>query len=182
VTDDLVSPLDVLAALADGERLEVLATVARSRTGMTIARLTDSVGLAPRKVQAAVGRLWQAGLLVREGDLVRARLDTIASAAEALRGEPSADIVDLPPGLAKFFSRGRLLTVPTNGVARLALLEYLAGRFPADRSVTEADVNLELSRYHEDYAALRRYLVDAGLLDRDNYGTYWRPADASPGT
>ena len=177
VSDDLVVPLDVLTALADGERLEVLATVARSPGGMTIASLAEALELDARKVQASVGRLWQAGLLVREGDVVRARLDTIARAAEALRGEPSPEIVDLPPALTKFFSRGRLLTVPTNSALRLALLEFLASRVPADRTVTEAEVNLELSRYHDDYAAMRRYLVDAGLLARDNYGTYWRPAD-----
>jgi len=166
VSDDLVVPLDVLTALADGERLEVLATVARSPGGMTIASLAEALELDARKVQASVGRLWQAGLLVREGDVVRARLDTIAP-----------EIVDLPPALTKFFSRGRLLTVPTNSALRLALLEFLASRVPADRTVTEAEVNLELSRYHDDYAAMRRYLVDAGLLARDNYGTYWRPAD-----
>jgi hypothetical protein len=34
-------------------------------------------------------------------------------------------------------------------------------------------VNLMLGKWHEDTAALRRYLVDEGFLDREA-GEYWR--------
>ena len=37
----------------------------------------------------------------------------------------------------------------------------------------EAEVNDVLRRYHDDYAALRRYLVDEGFLTREA-GVYWR--------
>ncbi len=37
----------------------------------------------------------------------------------------------------------------------------------------EPAVNDLLRRHHDDYAALRRYLVDAGLLHREQ-GMYWR--------
>lgn len=38
---------------------------------------------------------------------------------------------------------------------------------------SEQMVNLILGRRHQDTAALRRYLVDEGLLDRAE-GHYWR--------
>ncbi|MDP9233795.1 MAG: DUF2087 domain-containing protein, partial [Actinomycetota bacterium] len=37
----------------------------------------------------------------------------------------------------------------------------------------EREVNRILKRYHDDYATLRRYLVDEGFLSRDA-GKYWR--------
>jgi len=37
----------------------------------------------------------------------------------------------------------------------------------------EAQVNDVLRGYHDDFAALRRYLVDEGLLSREG-GLYWR--------
>jgi putative glutamine amidotransferase len=37
----------------------------------------------------------------------------------------------------------------------------------------ESDVNARLRRFHPDYAAVRRYLVDDGFLTRE-IGVYWR--------
>ena len=34
-------------------------------------------------------------------------------------------------------------------------------------------MNVIVGRFFNDYAALRRYLVDGGLLDRE-HGVYWR--------
>jgi Uncharacterized protein conserved in bacteria (DUF2087) len=39
--------------------------------------------------------------------------------------------------------------------------------------MTEHAVNETLPAFHDDVAALRRFLVDEGLLDRD-HGMYWR--------
>ena len=38
---------------------------------------------------------------------------------------------------------------------------------------SESEVNQVLRVVHDDYAALRRYLVDEGFLSRDQ-GEYWR--------
>jgi hypothetical protein len=40
-------------------------------------------------------------------------------------------------------------------------------------------VNRVLARWHPDTAALRRYLVDEGFLDRDG-GQYWRTGGTVP--
>jgi hypothetical protein len=37
----------------------------------------------------------------------------------------------------------------------------------------EAEMNARLKQYHADHAALRRYLVENGLMQREN-GFYWR--------
>ena len=53
------------------------------------------------------------------------------------------------------------------------VLERLALEFEAGRRYSETEVNEILGTFHEDYASLRRYLVDEGLLDRAE-GQYWR--------
>jgi hypothetical protein len=46
-------------------------------------------------------------------------------------------------------------------------------QFESDRRYTEKEVNDIISRTHEDYAALRRYLVDSRRLARERE-IYWR--------
>lgn len=53
------------------------------------------------------------------------------------------------------------------------VLELLAQELEPGRRYTDAMVNLILGRWHADAAALRRYLVDEGFLDRAA-GEQWR--------
>ena len=75
--------------------------------------------------------------------------------------------------LARFFRHGRLVTVPAKRSPRLILLDHIAQRFEPGVRYPEGAVNRELRNLHEDYAALRRYLVDEGFLERRD-GMYWR--------
>jgi hypothetical protein len=79
-----------------------------------------------------------------------------------------------PAAVAALFRDGRLVDVPREGALRRQLLEVLAERFAEGRDYTEKDVGDVLSGFVDDVAAFRRYLVDHGLLARDNVGRYWR--------
>jgi len=68
---------------------------------------------------------------------------------------------------------GRLHTMPTKRSKRLVVLDHIAQSFELGQSYPEADVNEILTRFHPDYAALRRYLVDEQFLTREA-GSYWR--------
>ena len=68
---------------------------------------------------------------------------------------------------------GRLHTIPTKRSKRLVVLDHLAQCFEPGRTYAEAEVNEALERFHPDYAALRRYLVDEQFLARD-HNVYWR--------
>ena len=72
-----------------------------------------------------------------------------------------------------YFRDGYLVAVPRRRSARLAVLDLLAGQFEPGRRYTEKSVNSVLSRYHPDFCALRRYLVDEEFLERSD-GVYWR--------
>jgi hypothetical protein len=68
---------------------------------------------------------------------------------------------------------GRLHTMPTRRSKRLVVLDHIVQVFEPGETYTEVEVNEALLRFHPDYAALRRYLVDEEFLTRDS-NVYWR--------
>src|ERR687894_228916 len=60
-----------------------------------------------------------------------------------------------------------------NGLVRRVVLEHLVRVFEPGVRYPEREVNALLAVWHPDVAALRRYLVDEGLLTREA-GVYWR--------
>jgi hypothetical protein len=68
---------------------------------------------------------------------------------------------------------GRLHTIPTKHAKLLVVLDHIAQSFEPGRSYPEAEVNAIIERFHPDYAALRRYLVDNQFLTRED-NVYWR--------
>ena len=75
--------------------------------------------------------------------------------------------------LDTFIRDGRLVVVPAKRTKRLVVLDHLAQQFEPGRTYTEAEVSLTLQGFHDDYAALRRYLVEEGFLTRE-HNVYWR--------
>ncbi|WP_329488630.1 DUF2087 domain-containing protein [Kitasatospora sp. NBC_01246] len=82
------------------------------------------------------------------------------------------------PGVRSLFSGdGRLTTIPRKAARREQLLAHLAGTlFEPGRSYSEREVNETLRAVHDDYPALRRFLVEAGHLARPQDGSSYRRA------
>ncbi len=74
------------------------------------------------------------------------------------------------------FTDGRLTAIPRRPARRGQLLAHLAETlFVTGRAYSEFEVNNALRSVHDDCVALRRYLVEAGLLTRTADGrTYHR--------
>jgi len=85
-----------------------------------------------------------------------------------------------PPhtGPARFLSDGRIAQYPASMTQRRELLAGIAElAFVPNEVLTEREVNERLGQFTDDFAVLRRYLVDFGLLERRKNGTdYSRPA------
>jgi len=75
--------------------------------------------------------------------------------------------------LAKYMKDGRITVWPRTRERRAVLLDFLAQSFEPSREYPERRVNEILGRFHDDFAMLRRYLVDEGFMDRD-HGIYRR--------
>ena len=69
----------------------------------------------------------------------------------------------------------RLKSIPARQKRKYLALKVIAAEFAFDRTYTEPEVNAVLGGIHEDYSALRRYLIDYRLLQRTRDGSsYWR--------
>jgi hypothetical protein len=68
---------------------------------------------------------------------------------------------------------GRILQIPAKMSKRLVVLDHVAQAFDVGRHYPERDVNDILRRFYDDWALLRRCLVDEDFLTRQD-GIYWR--------
>jgi hypothetical protein len=100
--------------------------------------------------------------------------------AEALRAQTEAALLahgvkpEQVPILRPFFNEhGALVQIPMQHGKRMVLLDLLSQQFTPGKIYPERDVNLILGRFNGDWAALRRYLVDAGFMERRD-AFYWR--------
>jgi hypothetical protein len=87
--------------------------------------------------------------------------------------------------LRSYLEDGRLSTIPARGAKRAVILRFLRERvFAEDRAYPEREVNARLALFHPDVAALRRYLVDDGLVTRaaGEYRRVGERPDAAPPT
>jgi hypothetical protein len=68
---------------------------------------------------------------------------------------------------------GRLRTIPAKHSKLLVVLDHLAQQFEPGQRYAEPEVNEILQRFHPDFAALRRYLVENDFMTRED-AVYWR--------
>ena|ERR1035437_1469978 len=182
--------LEALRALADASRLRIVGLLAGR--SMAVEEVAAASGLSAGTVVHHLKRLEAVGLVesrprrpyveyalrvdrLQELSKQLAALDRIAEAGAEL---PGPDGESLPAYDAKvlrtFLRGGRLISIPAQEKKRLVVLRYLTDRcFAEDRAYPEREINEALSAYHEDVAALRRYIVGAGLMTRTG-GEYRR--------
>ncbi len=169
---DELDPIRLVRLLAGAERRRVVAALVLGASDLD--GVMAATGLDRRSVVDAVWRLRDAGLVIDDGEgglwLIE---EAFARAAKA--SAPPAEDADgsVDRSLRAFVRDGRILSIPTNRTKRLALLDLLAQEFAPGERYPERTVNAILARWHDDTAALRRYLVDEDLMSRED-GVYWR--------
>jgi len=75
--------------------------------------------------------------------------------------------------LQTYLEGDRLRELPSRHKKKLVVLAWLANQFDTDVRYSEREISERLKYYNPDYAALRRYLVDYGFMQREK-GVYWR--------
>lgn len=155
----------VLAGLlADERRLRVLSAVALGAG--TAAEVTAATGLTGREVAAALHRLTGAGLVTQEPAL-RVALAALREVAQDGAQAPA----DGPAHLRAFVRDRRLLGLPAQPARRWDVLAHVVQEtFEAGVDYDEGQVNALLAPWCAgggvDHAALRRHLVESGLMSR----------------
>lgn len=181
--------LNFFKALADPNRLKIIGLLAHQ--DLSVEQIAEMVGLASSTVSHHLSRLSKAGLVSAraEGYYNIYQLDTKkleSLSKELLTPEQlptfakEIDMDAYDQKVVKNFTNpdGTLKAIPGQMKKLMAILNYILPEFEADKRYPEKEVNQILERYHEDYAQLRRELVEAGLMKREN-GIYWKVKQVS---
>lgn len=173
----------ILRVFADTQKVKLLGLLCDASLPLhTLARLA---GLTEAETMRQIASLKDVGLLeetfAEDGFQWRYQPKPVFAALSALKqdakpvsaggGEWTADEAKV---FGDFFVNNRLKTIPAQRKKREIVLRFLASKFDFGRTYTEQEVSFRLLDYHEDYASLRREMVDTGLMARAN-GIYRRP-------
>lgn len=171
-------------ALSDANRLKILGVLANQ--SMSVEQISASLNLSPSTVSHHLAKLSEAGLVTAKPEsyyniysLNPATLEEMSQ--RLLRKEnlvQLAEEIDLESFDRKVIrdymtTTGKLKTIPAQEKKLLAILRYLAQSFEMGKSYSEREVNEILKKFHDDFASLRRYLIDYGFMQREN-GVYQR--------
>lgn len=170
-------PDQLCGVLAEPERLRAFAAIVLGAGTSEV--VAERAGLPARSAVVAVRRLVDSGLVMTDGDggLV-AEVGVFKQAVREHAPEPEL-VATLDPDakrdavLRSFVKDGRIVAIPAAKGKRRILLEYLVTAFQPGVRFPESVVNERLNAWHDDHAALRRYLVNEGLMHRVD-GVYWR--------
>ena len=186
--------------LADESRLKILGILASREC--SVEELAALLSLRAPTVSHHLGRLKDLGLVTMRADgnthlytLETEALRTLSKdvlspdAVVALGDEAVSGAGDAweRKVLRDFFYGERLKEIPASRKKRSVVLRWLANRFEPGARYPESAVNATIARHHPDFATLRRELIGAQLMQREN-GVYWRAeipfppvADRHPG-
>ncbi|WP_440073214.1 DUF2087 domain-containing protein [Streptosporangium sp. OZ121] len=165
MSDDAIR--QVLGLLYQEDTLKVLAALVLG------GKPEEESGLDREAVRRALDRLERGGLAVRaEGGEWEVRRERFRELLHAT-ARPAAPASPEERVLQSFLVEGRLRAIPTKRDKQLVVLDYVVQVFEPGVRYSEKEVNVALRAFHDDYAALRRYLVDEGMLSREN-NVYWR--------
>jgi hypothetical protein len=173
--------LSFVKALASADRLRIVGVLARGKASQS--DIAEQLHLPPRDLYNHLSFLVEVGIVHEEDGLYDLDEKSVESYArgqfegkrptyEANEEKPE----DVRKVLKSYLNAdGTLKQIPPQGNKLLIILNFIADAFAYDTNYTEKEVNTILRRFHLDTAALRRYLVDNGLMGRESDGTrYWR--------
>jgi hypothetical protein len=177
------SALAFFKTLADESRLRIVGLLANRER--SVEELAATLGLRAPTVSHHLARLRELNLVSMRADgnthLYRLETDALRKLTRDVLtperieafAQPANDDAWQRKVLRDFFNGDRLKEIPASHKKRAVVLEWLAQQFEPARRYREVEVNEVIKRHHPDAATLRRELIVAGLLQREN-SIYWR--------
>ena len=68
---------------------------------------------------------------------------------------------------------GTLMTIPVKSAKKIAVLHRIAEDLAPNVRYPEKELNAIIAKFHDDTAAIRRYMIEYGILERDVESVYW---------
>lgn len=173
--------LSFVKALASADRLRIIGVLVRGKASRS--DIAEQLHLPTQDVFNHLAFLVEVGLVHEEDGLYVLDEKAVESFARGQfegKRETFESKEEKPEDVRKVLkgylnADGTLKQIPPHGNKLLIVLNFVADAFAYDTNYTEKEVNTILRRFHLDTAALRRYLVDNGLMAREGDGTrYWR--------
>lgn len=76
--------------------------------------------------------------------------------------------------IKNYIKNDKIINIPRAEKKKIIILQYLLQKFQRNKRYTEKEVNEVIKSMHEDFATLRRYLIEYGFMARENNGSiYW---------
>lgn len=177
--------LNFFKALGNESRLKIIGLLAERER--TVGEMAQLLGVKEPTVSQHLDMLKYVGLVkVRpEGNFRYYSLDSQAllgmnkavfsrEGLASIVGEAVESGDEFERKVFKTFCDGeRIVRLPTSEKKFLVLLRWLVSKFEYGAQYPEKQVNEVIKRHHEDYALLRREMVDRGFMQREK-GIYWR--------
>jgi len=176
--------LNFFKALADPNRLKIIGLLAQQ--DLSVEQMAEMLSIASSTVSHHLSRLSKAGLVSARAEgyyniyqLNAKKLELLSKELLTPEQLPTfvreVDMDAYDQKVVKNFTNpdGTLKTIPGQRKKLLAILQYLLPEFESEKRYQEKEVNQILERFHEDYAQLRRDMIDTGLMKREN-GIYWK--------
>jgi len=178
--------LSFVKAMASADRLRIIGVLVRGRATQT--EIAEQLHIPVRDIFDNLAFLADVGVIHETDgvyDLDEKAIETLARGQfEGKR--PSYEVKEEKPEdvrkvLKNYLNAdGTLKQIPPARNRLLIILNFIVDAFAFDTNYTEKEVNTILRRFHLDTAALRRYLVDNGLMAREGDGSrYWRVKEVS---
>jgi|WetSurMetagenome_2_1015567.scaffolds.fasta_scaffold337943_2 hypothetical protein len=175
--------LDFVKALSHTDRLRIvgLLSIKPRRAG----EIAEAMKLPLPETIKHLNHLQHGNIVIRSADetysLDEKGMESLArSALEGTRAAYLPDSTmkeDARKVLAAHLNLdGSIKMIPAQPGRIKVILDYIINAFEPGKNYREREVNLLLARFNKDTSTLRRYLVDAGMLERERDGSrYWRP-------
>jgi len=168
--------IKIFKCLADNSRLQILKSLAKE--DMYVERLAERLNLSAPTVSFHLKKLEEIGAVssrkeqyyvvysLRCDTLSFNILDAILSDLQSDSDQDERDKIYKQKVLSTFMQHGKLKTIPAQLKKKYIILEEICKSFETERQYTEKEVNMIIADYHDDFCAIRRYMVDFGLLCR----------------
>jgi hypothetical protein len=181
--------VEFFKVLGEPNRLRIVGLLARR--AHTVGQLGAALGVGVSTVSHHLTRLARAGLVISRSEsyynLYSLKTDALSDMAKTLlaQAQPERPVSEQELSdydrkvLATFTtSDGRIKTFPMQERKFRVLLRHVLNSFSHGVRYPEKRVNEILSKYNDDTARLRRWLVDFGYMAREGGGgKYWRVDD-----
>ena len=68
---------------------------------------------------------------------------------------------------------GTLTSIPVKTAKKIAVLKVIASKLSPNTKYPEKELNAIIANFHDDTAAIRRHMIEYGILERDAESVYW---------